>query len=202
MNFDDILLALIARKPRSGYQLKKWLDVEGTFIRANADQSQIYRTLRKLEKADLISHEVVRGGGPDARIFTLTPDGADRLRALADEPYDPPARWQEADFTAWVSLLGPIAPAAIIDAIDREIAFRREQMARFRGRLQEFEVDRGLIAFDAGLIAALGGVLDEFGRRSTDDWVAWLESFRETWSTYLSQSSEVSADSSASSSRS
>lgn len=200
MSFDDVLLALIARRARSGYELKKWLDVEGIFIRANADQSQIYRTLRKLEKAGLITYEVVRKGGPDAKIFTITPAGAQRLAALAHEPYDPPARWQEPDLVTRISLLGPIVPESLLDALDREIAFRHEQMARFRGRPQANDVDSGLIAFDQGIVDALSEELNRFGRDSTDAWVAWLEDFRERWAAQLAQSS--AAESSASSSRS
>ena len=53
MTFDDILPGLVLLKPRTGYELKKWRDVEGVFIRASSDQAQIPRTL---------SRRVTRGG--------------------------------------------------------------------------------------------------------------------------------------------
>lgn len=90
MSFVDVLLALIARRPHSGYDLRKWLDVEVVFIRANADQSQIYRTLRRLESAGPIDHEVVRKAGRNAKIYRLTTAGADEVRRLAARQYEPP----------------------------------------------------------------------------------------------------------------
>ena len=204
MNFDEVLLALLARRPRSGYELKKWLDVEGIFIRASADQSQIYRTLRRLEKHDLVEHGIVRKGGPDAKIYRVTPSGADRLRELAEAPYEPPARWQEADFIARVSLLGPVSPRSIIAIVDRELEFRHEQMLRFRGRSRDDSVLPGAVSFDPDVINNLNAELDLYGRESTNTWIVWLEGLREQWIRQLgydggpSSMSESSASSSAS----
>lgn len=191
MNFDDILLALIARRARSGYELKKWLDVEGIFIRANADQSQIYRTLRRLEKHGLITHEVVRKGGPDAKVHSITDAGANRLRQLADSPYEPPARWQEADFLARITLLGPVSPDSIVSTITRELEFRRDQISRFRGREIDNRLEPGLIDFDTELIGALGADMDRFGRRSMDGWIAFLEEQRTLWHERTGQSNDA-----------
>lgn len=187
MRFEEVLLALISRRPRSGYELKKWLDVEGVFLRANADQSQIYRSLRRLEADGLITHDVVRKSGPDAKIFRVTDAGAVALQGLADAPYEPPARWQEADFIARVSLLGPVNPVTIVDTIDAEIAYREEQVKRFRGRDRSvaMEVVDGPIAYDATLMAALADDLDRFGRDSTDTWLTWLRKMRAEWSVRL-----------------
>jgi len=181
MNFDDILLALVSRHARSGYELKKWLDVEGIFLRASADGSQIYRTLRRLEKKGLITHETVRKSGPAAKVYAITADGAEHLRRLATTPYEPPARWQEADFTARIALLGPIRPEAIVDVIDRELALRREQARRFRARALSEEADSDLVEYDAAVLAALVDELDRQGRDATDAWIAWLEGLRERW---------------------
>jgi DNA-binding PadR family transcriptional regulator len=63
--------------------------------------------------------------GPDAKVYTATAGGVRRLKELATRPYQPPARWQEADFVAWLVLLGPIEPTAVTDTIDRELMLRR-----------------------------------------------------------------------------
>lgn len=189
MTFDEILLALIARRARSGYDLKKWLDIEGIFIRANADQSQIYRTLRRLEKHGLIEHDIVRKGGPDAKIYRLTAAGADHLRALADAPYAPPARWQEADFIARVLLLGPISPPSILSMIETELAFRKEQVGKYRGRERAEVIDSAPIPFDTDLIQELSAELDEYGRNSMDDWLVWLTRNRNLWARRLDHAS-------------
>src|SRR4029453_14760358 len=184
MNFDDVLLALLSRRARSGYELKKWLDVEGIFLRANADPSQIYRTLRRLEKRGLITHETMRKSGPEAKVYAITTDGAHHLREPAGSPYEPPARWQEVDFTARLALLGPVRPETIVDTIDREIAFRRDQVRRFRERSLDEEAGSGLIDYDTDLLAELIDELDQQGRDATDAWLEWLEGMRARWSRY------------------
>lgn len=202
MNFDDILLSLIARRARSGYELKKWLDIEGIFIRANADQSQIYRTLRRLEKHGLISHDVVRKGGPDSKVHSVTDAGAEHLRRLAESPYEPPARWQEADFLARISLLGPVSPPSIVSTITRELAFRRDQISRFRGRDRDDQGEPGPIEFDSLLIEQLGADMDRFGRQSMDAWIAFLEEQHTLWVARLDQGLDAEATRASSSSSS
>lgn len=181
MTFDEILLALLAHQPRSGYDLRKWLGVEGVFIRANADQSQIYRTLRRLEKSQFVRHDVVRRSGPDSKIYHLTEAGRDQLLTVAEAPYEPPARWQEADFQARLSLLGPLVPHTVVPLIEAELEFRRGQIRIYRNRPREafapsehFDVDPRNVA----LIASIG---DQHGRDSMDRWLEHLERLRAAW---------------------
>jgi PadR family transcriptional regulator AphA len=185
MRIENVLLALISRRPRSGYELKKWLDVEGIFLRANADQAQIYRTLRRLQADGLIDHNVIRKSGPDAKVFRITDEGARALRALAETPYEPPARWQEADFIAHVSLLGPVHPPAILDAIETEIEFREAQVGQFRGRDLRIDIEEGPIPYEDAILGPLAADLDEFGRKSTDAWLSWLRKMKSEWSARL-----------------
>lgn len=199
MKFDDILLALIARRARSGYDLKKWLDVEGIFLRANADSSQIYRTLRRLQKQELITFDVVRKGGPDAKIYRPTEAGVAHLRALATTPYEPPARREEPGFGARLALLGPIEPSTILPTIDRELAFRREQVRRFRHRPRPSDVAPGPIDIDPALVDTINRQLDRIGQDGMDRWIAWLEEQRALWEGILAQRTADSEDSTAAS---
>ncbi|WP_205856392.1 PadR family transcriptional regulator, partial [Phytoactinopolyspora endophytica] len=119
MKFDDVLLALTVRRPLTGYDLKRWLDIEGVFIRANADQSQIYRTLHRLARARLIEyHEEERANAPKAKVYTATPDGVAHLHDLAHGRYQPPARWQEPDFMSRYTLLGTLWPETLAPLIE------------------------------------------------------------------------------------
>jgi DNA-binding PadR family transcriptional regulator len=195
MKFDDVLLALIARRARSGYDLKKWLDVEGIFIRANADSSQIYRTLRRLRQQGLIVHEVVRKSGPDAKVYRVTDDGMAHLRALAATPFEPPARWSEPDFSARISLLGPIEPSSIVPTYDREIAFREAQIRRFRNRPRLDDFEPGVAGLDAELRRVLMHEADLNGQRGMDRWLEWLREQRSMWAGRLGQPAADSEDS-------
>ncbi|WP_345214586.1 PadR family transcriptional regulator [Georgenia halophila] len=176
MKFDDILLALILRKPITGYDAKKWLDTEGIFMRANADQSQIYRTLHRLARNGLIeAKREQRDGAPDAKVYSATPAGAQHLRELATTQYEPPPRWQEPDFMVRYNVLGVLQPQVLIPLIETEIHFRRDQIARFRGRDRHIQVAPTHIPIDRELAQEILDSSHEYSAGAMDDWIAWLE---------------------------
>ena len=101
MTLVHILLALVGRHPQSGYELWKWLEVEGRFLRARADRSQIYRTLARLTDDGLVCHTVAESRtGPDAKIHRLTPAGVEALLAWVASPYEPGTSWQARSLQA------------------------------------------------------------------------------------------------------
>lgn len=190
MRFPDLLLALVARRPSSGYQLKKWLDHDGVAIRANADVSQIYRSLHKLEEQGLLRHELTPSSdGPDAKYYYVTGAGAAHLHSLTERPYRPPARWQEPDFIAQLLLLGPLTPARVIDMIDRELTFRRDQQRE----QQEYRLpeEDGSGADEVGLNRTvanlLGDIVHDRQESTLADWLSWLGALRERWVETLQQ---------------
>lgn len=85
------LLALLAKEPAHGYELKSRL--ERIFGDAYPPQNigQIYLTLQRLERAGLISgKDVVQAGRPNKRTYELTPAGREAVEAWLDEPSDGP----------------------------------------------------------------------------------------------------------------
>lgn len=81
------LLALLAREPAHGYQLKHGL--ERTFGAAypRPNIGQIYVTLSRLEKSGLVRGKAVaQSGRPDKRVYEITGAGRDALAAWRDEP--------------------------------------------------------------------------------------------------------------------
>lgn len=77
------LLLLLCKEPTHGYQLLEKLnrneDTRGV------DPGFLYRTLRQFEKDGLLSSSWdVEGAGPARRIYGITPDGKDYLRASID----------------------------------------------------------------------------------------------------------------------
>lgn len=147
MKFEETLLALIAPAPCSGYDLGRWLATEGKFLRANADQSQIYKTLNRLVKNGYIEFTVEeREGAPNAKVYRLTQQGAEHLRAVSESEYVPPARWQEPDFAARLTCLVPLNPPTVLPLIETEAAFRKEQIRRFRNRDRSVRLEPGRFA--------------------------------------------------------
>jgi DNA-binding PadR family transcriptional regulator len=85
------LLALLAKEPAHGYQLKTML--ERTFGEAypSPNIGQIYVTLQRLAKDGLVScQDVEQSSRPNKRVYELTPAGQEALAAWLDEPSDGP----------------------------------------------------------------------------------------------------------------
>jgi DNA-binding PadR family transcriptional regulator len=85
------LLALLAKEPAHGYELK--LALEQTFGAAypSPNIGQIYVTLKRLEADGLVrSQDVAQTTRPNKRVYELTEDGRDAVAAWVDEPSDGP----------------------------------------------------------------------------------------------------------------
>ena len=85
------LLALLAKEPAHGYELK--LALEQIFGQAypSPNIGQIYVTLKRLEQDGLVrSQDVEQTTRPNKRVYELTPAGREALRSWADEPSEGP----------------------------------------------------------------------------------------------------------------
>jgi PadR family transcriptional regulator PadR len=71
------LLLLVGRAPTHGYDLRRRLEGLGL---ESVDTGRVYRTLRSMEREDLVrSCWEHSDTGPARRVYRLTPEGADRL---------------------------------------------------------------------------------------------------------------------------
>jgi DNA-binding PadR family transcriptional regulator len=85
------LLALLAKEPAHGYELK--LALEQTFGDAypSPNIGQIYVTLKRLEQDGLVrGQDVAQTTRPNKKVYEVTQAGRDALRAWVDEPSDGP----------------------------------------------------------------------------------------------------------------
>ncbi|WP_423509569.1 PadR family transcriptional regulator [Streptomyces xinghaiensis] len=81
------LLALLAKGPAHGYELKQALEKLLGAAYPQPNIGQIYVTLGRLEKAGLIEGEdVAQTARPNKRIYRLTPAGREAVAAWFDEP--------------------------------------------------------------------------------------------------------------------
>lgn len=176
VKFEHILLGLFAQRPWSGYDLKKWLSEGGKFFRSNADQSQIYRLLARMEAGGWITHTVdPREKRPDAKVFTMTEEGRAELLTWARSPYVPPARFQDPDFLVRFVFGGIVDPVGLRALLETELAARKEQVARHRGRdrtqlftgaIPEVDLDRAHVLLELSHIRGMAEI---------DSWITWLE---------------------------
>jgi DNA-binding PadR family transcriptional regulator len=83
------LLALLAKEPAHGYELK--LALEQTFGQAypSPNIGQIYVTLKRLEQDGLVrSQDVEQDSRPNKKVYELTPAGREHLAAWVTEPIE------------------------------------------------------------------------------------------------------------------
>jgi len=87
----EALLALLAKDPGHGYELKQALETEFGEAWPAINVGQIYKTLGRLEADHLVtSSPVVQSGRPDKRVFALTAAGHAALQHWLDTPVDAP----------------------------------------------------------------------------------------------------------------
>ena len=80
------LLGFLDYQSRSGYDLKQVMDVSTTNF-WHAKQSQIYTTLKKLEKDKLVvSHIEPQESHPNRRVYMITDAGQAKLREWLTQP--------------------------------------------------------------------------------------------------------------------
>jgi PadR family transcriptional regulator AphA len=83
---DYVILAGLIRKPRSGYDLTKWMERETSHFFA-IGHSSIYPALARMEREGLVRYEVVPSDqGPERKVYSITRAGREALLSWAGEP--------------------------------------------------------------------------------------------------------------------
>jgi DNA-binding PadR family transcriptional regulator len=89
MSTPQILLALLAERPKHGYELKREHDERLPGAKP-LPYGQVYSTLQRLERDGFVAvAEVVQEGGPERTLYELTEKGAERMRAWLAETEPP-----------------------------------------------------------------------------------------------------------------
>ncbi|HEY7144451.1 MAG TPA: PadR family transcriptional regulator [Streptosporangiaceae bacterium] len=134
------LLALLAKEPAHGYELKSQLEQIFGEAYPPPNVGQIYVTLQRLERDGLVrSQDVVQATRPNKRVYELTPAGRDALAAWADAPSEG-ARVRD-DFFMKLAL-GPLAGVTDrMELINRQRRHYLKQMRSLTGLASS--ADRG-----------------------------------------------------------
>jgi DNA-binding PadR family transcriptional regulator len=80
-----VILGLLALGPKSGYEIKVFVDKSTRFFWA-ASYGQIYPELRSLEEAGLVEGEDAPTGGRKRTVYRLTAEGEEALQAWLGRP--------------------------------------------------------------------------------------------------------------------
>ena len=165
----EVVLALLAKEPSHGYQLRARLGQALGPVGDAMNAGQIYVTLARLEKASLVTCEHSAGlpDRPDRKIYALTPAGQQRVADWLAE-----VSWPRPDMAEFHLKLVAAAAARLADPIAIIDAQRRELLRRLRDaqRAAMAEPDRS----DAALL--LEGIVL---RLQAD--LRWLEACERNW---------------------
>ena len=84
------MLAAIAHRPRSGYDLNKWFDQVASHF-CTAGYSSVYPALARFEGEGLVVfYALPSDRGPERKVYSLTGEGLDVLLAWAAKPAGAP----------------------------------------------------------------------------------------------------------------
>jgi DNA-binding PadR family transcriptional regulator len=130
----DLVLAMLTKRPSHGYELQLQLQAELGAAAPTLNAGQIYVTLRRLERAGLITVvDRPRDGGQDRKVYELTPAGHERVHEWLNAVAWP--RPALAEFHLKVALAarsGLADPIKILDQHRREVmgSLRQAQQAQ------------------------------------------------------------------------
>lgn len=114
----EVLLALLAKEPSHGYQLRARLQSTLGPLAEALKEGQIYVTLSRLENAGLVTTERVgHADGRDRKVYTLTASGHERVvEWLGDTTWPKPAPTEFHLKLVAAAAAGLADPVRLVDA--------------------------------------------------------------------------------------
>ncbi|MGH2857751.1 MAG: PadR family transcriptional regulator [Solirubrobacteraceae bacterium] len=164
----EVMLALLAKEPAHGYQLRALLQMALGPLADALNGGQVYVTLNRLEKVGLVASERVgQGDRPDRKVYDLTEAGRERvLEWLLDTSWPKPAPAEFHLKLVAAAAAGLADPVRIVD----------EQRGELLRGLRDAQ--RAALAQPDGSVAAL--LLEGVVLRLQAD-LRWLEACARYW---------------------
>src|SRR5215472_6013475 len=165
----DVVLALLAKEPSHGYQLRARLRQALGPVGEAMNAGQIYVTLGRLERAGLVACEREPGlpDRPDRKVYVLTAAGQQKVSDWLAE-----VSWPRPDLAEFHLKLIAAAAARLADPLAIVDAQRRELLRRLR------DAQRAAMAEPDG--SAAGLLLEGIVLRLQAD-LRWLEACERNW---------------------
>ncbi len=161
MTVRNAILGLLSQSPRHGYELRAAFEamVGGADV-WNVKPAQIYTTLARLEEGGLVQQEdIQQNGGPEKRIYALTPLGETALQEWFTSGVE--ASYQRDEF--YIKLMLSLAnektdPYRVIQAQRsrlyqelHDLTLQRNQMDAKRGMARILLFDKAIMHIEADL---------------------------------------------------
>jgi DNA-binding PadR family transcriptional regulator len=169
----EVVLALLAKEPSYGYELRARLRHALGPLGDDLNAGHVYVTLTRLEKAGLVASEGTgRSEGSersDRKVYELTAAGQQRVSEWLSE-----VSWPKPDLAEFHLKLIAAAAAGLADPLGIVDAQRRELLRRLR------DAQRAALDEPGGSDAAL--LLEGIVLRLQAD-LRWLEACEQSWAT-------------------
>jgi PadR family transcriptional regulator AphA len=176
LKLEHRILGLLCFKPQTGYDIKKYLDTEGRFLRGPVHFSQLYPTLKSLEKEGMVSFiEEQREGRLAIKIYTITPVGRESFLDWLNSPLENTFSHTDSELIPRLSFGGMLDKAVILRMLHGELNFRKSQIAKYRNRDRRIPGIESSEWLDPEREQFMKDLLHEHGANLMDTYVSWLE---------------------------
>lgn len=138
MSVKYAMLGILAEKDLHGYELKSSFDEKvGEFWSLN--YGQIYSTLDRLEKEDLVTHDrQAQDKRPDRKIYSITRKGRKELDEWLSVPVQR-VRALRDEFFVKLVFMDKDNPGPVLELIEKQKALYLKQMNKLTHRKVEFK---------------------------------------------------------------
>lgn len=126
MTVRHAVLGLLAQRPRHGYELRAAFEaVAGGSENWDLKPAQVYTTLARMERSGLVSEQAIeQDGGPEKRIYAITPEGEAELQAWFAESTLPEHHRDEFYLKLMLALISGAANPYRLIHIQRNSLYR------------------------------------------------------------------------------
>ena len=173
MALEHVILGLLTIRPMSGYEMKVKMDVSTDFF-WYATHSQIYPTLKRMEKRGLVTSEVIQQEGlPNKRVYSITEKGRTELTDWLVSP--PELTFLRDDFLIKFFFFKEIPPDKALEILNENLRLHKEELEYYLkvGRLEMEKVRMRTpdeeLAVNFKLLTLKRGIYFE------EDYIRWLK---------------------------
>ena len=152
---DLVVLSLLSEEPMHGYQVNQTLEYREVRDWAGISRPQVYYSLRKLKRLELIAREESREKlGPERQTYGTTPAGRKALSHALDRAHWTTQR-PPPPFLTWLALSTHATLATVVRQIERRRCFLEAEAERERLTLEAVRAEHGEMVVVAELMIGL-----------------------------------------------
>ena len=168
------VLGLLLRRPMSGYEVQRILQLNQTDLWAGILSGSIYHALKKLEAEGLVTLRVTEQSGNRTRaIYAITPQGEAEYRSLLREVWWSPTLHFPSGLYAALSFTDDLPREEVLALLDAHIAALEEQLADWTAG----EYEKAALA---GPLPGYVGAIFDNGREHMQADLRFLRHLRQT----------------------